>query len=92
MGDGREYQLRLRTNKNWDGVAYVASFKTSVGELVTLNFDIKDFTPQFRGRLVSNAQKLNFADVTQVGIMLADKRPGQFLIKVKSIEQLPEII
>ena len=28
LGDGRNYQFRLRTNRNVDGVAYVANFKT----------------------------------------------------------------
>lgn len=92
MGDGREYQLRLRTSRNWDGVAYVASFQTKAGELQELTFNLNDFSPQFRGRLVRNARDLQFSDVSQIGIMLADKRPGQFFIKLKSIEQVPEII
>lgn len=90
MGDGRAYQFRLRTNKNFDGVAYVANFNTEKGSAQTLRFNIDDFIPQFRGRIVSNAPKLNYADVSQFGFMLADKNPGRFTLKVEFIRQVPE--
>ena len=85
-GDGRQYQFRLRTSKNWDGVAYVANFKTN-GEQQTIVFSAADFTPQWRGRRVTNAPDLNFTDIQQIGFMLADKQPGRFQLAVKSIKQ-----
>ena len=88
IGDGRSYQFRLRTNKNIDGIAYLAEFKTSVNEPHTLNFTPQDFTPQYRGRVVRGAPKLAFEDVAQLGFMLADKRPGEFKLKVQSITQV----
>ncbi len=87
MGDGRSYQFRLRNNAMWDSVAYVANFETKVGELTVHQFEIDDFEPLFRGRFVSNAPPLKFEDVKQVGFMLADKKEGKFLMKVKSIQQ-----
>lgn len=86
IGDGKQYQFRLRTGRTWDGVAYVASFKTN-GILQTLNFSPSDFSPQWRGRSVTNAPDLNFTDVLQIGFMLADKQPGKFQIEVQSISQ-----
>lgn len=85
-GDGRQYQFRIRTNKSWDGVAYVANFKTT-GNQQTLTFSQNDFTPQWRGRIVTNAPDLDFADIQQIGFMLADKQPGRFQIEVESISQ-----
>ncbi|MFT5541611.1 MAG: NADH dehydrogenase [ubiquinone] 1 alpha subcomplex assembly factor 1 [Glaciecola sp.] len=88
LGDGRAYQFRLRTNRNIDGVAYVTNFKTKQGEVQTFLFDLDEFTPLFRGRLVGNAPKLDYADVSQLGFVLADKKPGEFMLKVAHIKQL----
>jgi monofunctional biosynthetic peptidoglycan transglycosylase len=57
-----------------------------------MQFDIEDFTPQFRGRFISDAPKLDYQDVSQLGFMLADKKPGEFILKVEHIRQLPELI
>jgi len=86
IGDGRSYQFRLRTNKVFDGVAYVTNFDTKAGELINIEFETNDFVAQYRGRLVSNAPPLNLADVSQIGFMLADNIPGEFQLRIKSIE------
>jgi monofunctional biosynthetic peptidoglycan transglycosylase len=86
-GDGRSYQLRLRTNKGFDGVAYVATFSSSSDKWQTLAFNEKDFVAQFRGQIVSRAPALSFSDVRQIGFMLADKQPGSFQIAIKNIGQ-----
>ncbi|MFT6990454.1 MAG: monofunctional biosynthetic peptidoglycan transglycosylase [Paraglaciecola sp.] len=86
-GDGRRYQLRLRTNKGFDGVAYVAHFSSNSDTWQTLTFNEDDFVAQFRGRIVSAAPALLFADVRQVGFMLADKQPGSFQLAIKGISQ-----
>jgi NADH dehydrogenase [ubiquinone] 1 alpha subcomplex assembly factor 1 len=92
LGDGRSYQFRLRTNRNEDGIAYVANFMTVKDEIQTLRFNINDFTPQFRGRLVRDAPTLRFSDSAQIGFMLADKNPGPFVLKISYIRQVPETI
>ena len=86
-GDGRSYQLRLRTNKGFDGVAYVATFSSSNDTWQTLVFNEEDFVAQFRGQIVSRAPSLSFSDVRQIGFMLADKQPGSFQIAIKNIGQ-----
>jgi monofunctional biosynthetic peptidoglycan transglycosylase len=70
-----------------DGVAYVADFSTRAGKTHTITFQSSDFSPQFRGRLVPQAPKLDFKDIRQIGFMLADKRPGNFELKIASIAQ-----
>jgi len=92
LGDGRSYQFRLRTNRNADGVAYVANFTTIKDEIQSIQFDIKDFTPQFRGRLVRGAPVLSFSDIAQMGFMLADKKTGRFVLQISHIRQIPETI
>ena len=86
-GDGRSYQLRLRTNKGFDGVAYVATFSSSSDRWQTLAFNEEDFVAQFRGRTVSRAPVLSFSDVRQIGFMLADKQAGSFQLAIQNIRQ-----
>jgi monofunctional biosynthetic peptidoglycan transglycosylase len=57
-GDGRSYQLRLRTNEGFDGVAYVATFASDSEKWQTLSFMEQDFVAQFRGRTVTSAPDL----------------------------------
>ena len=85
-GDGRTYQLRARTNKNLDGIAFVKEFKTSNGEWTSLEFSMDDFTPRFRGRLIRDAGKLKPENIRQIGFMLADKIPGQFQLDIQGVK------
>jgi monofunctional biosynthetic peptidoglycan transglycosylase len=81
-GDGRTYQLRLRTNDRFDGVAYRAFFETSADEWTTVRLPFARFEPTFRGRTPRDAGPLDPAAVHQVGFMLADKQPGAFSLEI----------
>jgi NADH dehydrogenase [ubiquinone] 1 alpha subcomplex assembly factor 1 len=83
-GDGRTYQLRLKTPYIPEGVAYVTEFKSAVTPQI-YSFAVADFTGRYRGRSVSNLPALKFADVSQISVMLADKTPGSFQIDLYSI-------
>jgi NADH dehydrogenase [ubiquinone] 1 alpha subcomplex assembly factor 1 len=86
-GDGRSYQLRLRTNEGFDGMAYVATFSSCSDRWQGFIFNEEDFVAQFRGRIVNNAPALSFSDVRQIGFMLADKQAGSFKLAIKNISQ-----
>ena len=75
-GDGRTYQLRLRHDDSFDGVAYRADMETTAGEWRTLRFPFRAVTPTFRGRTVPGAPALDPASIRQIGFLLADGRPG----------------
>ncbi|ACJ28194.1 Conserved hypothetical protein [Shewanella piezotolerans WP3] len=83
-GDGRKYQLRLRTDSNWDAAAYSRTFNTKRDEWLTYQFSAAEFIALFRGQQV-NAPELKLTDVKQIGFLLADKQPGQFSLSFKSI-------
>jgi monofunctional biosynthetic peptidoglycan transglycosylase len=83
-GDGRSYQLRLRHDQRFDGVAWRHDFDTN-GQWQELKFQFKDFIPVFRGYRVGNAGPVVVEDLGQVGFMLADKQPGSFKLQVKEI-------
>jgi monofunctional biosynthetic peptidoglycan transglycosylase len=81
-GDGRTYQLRLRTNDSFDGIAYRADFETRDGEWTTTRIPFDQFLPGFRGRTLSDAAPLDTSQIQQLGFMLADKKPGPFSLEI----------
>lgn len=77
-GDGHTYQLRLRTHGRLDGLVYAAVFDTEAGQWQNLSFSETDFTAVYRGRAVPDAPPLRFADVQQLGFLIAHKQAGAF--------------
>lgn len=84
-GDGRSYQLRLHTDDRFDGIAYRAGFETTRGEWTTVRIPFDKFLPTFRGRVPYGAPPLDTARIRQIGLMLADKRPGPFALEIEWI-------
>ena len=84
-GDGRMYQLRLRTDDRFDGVAYRALFDTREGEWLTVHLPFDDFQPVFRGQVLEDRDPLDPAAVHQVALMLADKQAGPFSLEVRRL-------
>lgn len=84
-GDGRTYQLRFRPDRRMDGYAYSATFQTQAGNITEHEFSVDDFVPVWRGRLLRDVPSLSWQDIGQIGLMLADKREGQFMLEVHKI-------
>jgi monofunctional biosynthetic peptidoglycan transglycosylase len=81
-GDGRTYQLRLRTDDQFDGIAYRSNFETRGGEWTTTRIPFDQFLPTFRGRTLGHAPPLDTANIHQLAFMLADKKPGPFSLEI----------
>lgn len=81
-GDGRTYQLRLRTDDRGDGVAYKAEFETVAGEWSEVRLPFSTFEPTWRGRRVPDAPPLNTSRVRQLGLLLGDKRQADFRLEI----------
>jgi monofunctional biosynthetic peptidoglycan transglycosylase len=86
-GDGKTYQLRLRTGDDYDGVAYRASFEPQA-DWSRIELLFEDFVPSFRGRIV-RAPKLDPADIRQIGFLIGDKQEGPFELEIDCIEAIP---
>jgi NADH dehydrogenase [ubiquinone] 1 alpha subcomplex assembly factor 1 len=85
-GDGRVYQFRLRTSDKMDGIAYKVEFKTKGNnKWQQFDFNANDFVASFRGRILSNAPRLKFADVSQLGFLIADKNLSPFKLIISDI-------
>ena len=84
-GDGQDYQLRLRTNRYMDGVAYVQPFSTKKDEWQEISFNLDEFKPTWRGRQVRNYEPLKPEEIKQVTFMIANKQTGPFELNIKSV-------
>ena len=91
MGDGRRYQFRLKTHRLYEGAAYVAEFTTTANQWQTIQLSESDFSPRYRGRTLSAMPSLKFSDAIQVGLLIADKKAGEFQLRIKSIQLLQSI-
>ena len=89
-GDGKRYQLRLRMGRNFDGVAYGASFETTANQWTTVDLPFEAFRPTLRGFVPRNAWPLDPAQVRQIGIMLTDKQVGPFRLEVAGLDAILE--
>lgn len=87
-GDGKKYQLRIRTSDRFDGVAYKADFQTSKDEWREFRFEWDAFVATYRGRTLSDAPALNPMNIRQIGFLIADKQQGLFHLEVEAIEAL----
>jgi len=85
QGDGKHYQLRLFTDDNNDGSAYVFNFETKANETCTIDIPLLAFAPRFRGRPVTRP-KLKVGDILQYGLLIGDKQAGTFSLCLKKID------
>lgn len=86
-GDGRTYQVRLRQDDRFDGIAWRVEFSAS-DEWQTVTLDFSDFEPVFRGRRVIDAGRVVPSKIRQLGFMVADKTPGSFRLEIGAIHFL----
>ena len=89
-GDGKRYRLRLRTDDQFDGIAYQAIFLTKPEEWATVQLPFSDFIPVYRGRVVSDAPRLNPAHIKRLGFMIEDKQAGHFRLVIDWVKVYSE--
>ena len=85
-GDGRSYQLRLRTDGEYDGIAYRAPFPTRAGEWTDVRVAFDAFVPTWRGRRLSNVPALNPHRVESLGFMVSGEQEGFFELEIARVE------
>jgi hypothetical protein len=85
-GDGRTYQFRVKTDDQYDGVAYRTLFATDAGHWQTISLLFSGFCASFRGKAVPGAPVLHPEKIRQIGFMLADKQQGAFRLEMAWIK------
>ncbi len=81
-GDGRSYQLRIRTNGGFDGVAYSSEFATDAGEWTEVFLSFSEFRPTFRGRVPRGVGPLDLSSIRQIGFLIGDKVEAPFQLEI----------
>jgi NADH dehydrogenase [ubiquinone] 1 alpha subcomplex assembly factor 1 len=89
-GDGKKYRLRLRTDDEFEGVAYQAGFTTRSEKWIIVNLPFNEFIPVFRGLVVSEAPKLEAGHIRRIGFMIADKQAGPFALEIEWVKAYTE--
>jgi monofunctional biosynthetic peptidoglycan transglycosylase len=84
-GDGRTYQLRLRTDDRMDGLTYRVFFKTRTDKWFSVRIPFQDFEPSFRGEVIDDAPPLDPSRIHQIGFLIADKVTGPFTLEIASV-------
>ena len=87
-GDGREYQLRIRTEDGFNGVAYRWNFTTRADEWMTIEAPYREFVPTFRGRIVRGVPPIDPDSIRHLGFLIADKQERRFRLEVDWIRAL----
>ena len=85
-GDGKDYRLRLRTDTDYEGIAYQAHFSTEKDSWITVRLSFDAFIPVFRGRVIEDAPPLNVSGIRRIGFMIADKQEGPFRLEIERIK------
>ena len=82
-GDGKEYQFRIKNNRN-TYYSYITSFKTS-GNWETIVFNLKDLYPSFRGQTMNIP---NFAgnSIEEIVFLIGNKKNESFNLILDKIE------
>ena len=85
-GDGKKYQLRVRTDKRFDGISYRYRFTTQPETWLNIRVPFSEFVPTFRGRILSNVSPISPDQIQQVGFLISDKQAGNFRIEIDWIK------
>ncbi|MFO1053993.1 MAG: CIA30 family protein [Planctomycetota bacterium] len=85
-GDGRSYIFDLRTsNVRMMAGSFQQKFDTRAGEWIQVRLPLADFRLYNFGRAVRSAATLDAAKIESIGVTLADKKAGPFVLDVRSI-------
>ena len=85
-GDGRTYIFNLYPRTRRMAFSYRASLPTVAGEWTEVVVPLKDFTPTSFGRRVQNKSPLSPDQISGIGFMLSDKKPGAFELDIEWVK------
>jgi NADH dehydrogenase [ubiquinone] 1 alpha subcomplex assembly factor 1 len=82
-GDGKDYQIRVKHNRG-DYYSYIYTVSTS-GEWETIEVDLKDMRPSFRGRFL-DLDDFNKDSIEELTFLIANKKEENFELLLDKIE------
>ena len=85
-GEAKQFKLSLLTDDGFDSLNYQVSFTPERDHWQTISLPLAAFRASFRGREVPGALALAPARVRQVGLMIATRQAGAFLLDIRRID------
>lgn len=95
-GDGKRYKFFIRTQTQWDGVAYSYSFDTQPNTWITVRVPFADLIPVFRAKTLQDGEPINTSQIRSFQFMLSKFEydgglnphfsPGGFALQIESIK------
>jgi NADH dehydrogenase [ubiquinone] 1 alpha subcomplex assembly factor 1 len=82
-GDGKDYQIRIK-HKRRDYYSYIYTVSTS-GEWETLEVDLKDMRPSFRGRFL-DLDNFDKESIEELAFLIGNKKNEGFELLIDKIE------
>lgn len=70
-GDGQRYKFLLRSDSQWDSVAYAYSFDTVANEWLDVQIPFAELIPVFRARTTPSAGPIDTSHITSLQLMLS---------------------
>ncbi len=94
-GDGQRYKFLLRSNDNWDSIAYSYSFDTQADNWINVFIPFSGLVPVFRAKTLPTAEQLNTSRICSLQLMLSKFEydgqlnphftPGPFALQLQAI-------
>lgn len=95
-GDGKRYKFFIRTQTQWDGVAYSYSFDTQPNTWITVRVPFAELIPVFRAKTLQDGEPINTSQIRSFQFMLSKFEydgglnphfsPGGFALQIESIK------
>lgn len=84
-GDGRRYTIFAKSNNKDDGYLFQRDIVPQAGRWQVFRIPFADMNPRYRGMKLPLWPALSAGDVQVIGVMIADKQPGDFRLEIDSI-------
>lgn len=85
-GDGNRYNFRIRKGGSVDGLAYDLPFDTINEEWIEVELHLAEFQGTYRGRKFSDKIGVDSKEISQIGVLIANKQEGSFTLEIDWIE------
>jgi len=85
-GDGKQYQFRIRTNDEVDGISYRCQFETKNNSWIIIEIPFNQCEPVFRGRVLQDVKLILADDIQQIGFLIANKQAETFQLEIDWIK------
>ena len=85
-GDGKRYNLNLKTDAEFDSILYQAEFGTEKEKWQLIKLPFSKFVPTYHGFVPPDAPKLDTKEIRRFGFLIADKQQGPFRLEIAWIK------